>query len=151
MTDDRKRILEKVVQKRGKAIIKLLNTVNFQSDELTDLQNKYKRALLEMHECAHPCAFCGHSDDGDPRDQYDEGGDFKCYCCDNNGGDVDNWEFICEVEKDTPADAPPESPYLFKDGICPHCGGDTHGINDAPMQCGECGWTERQDGNEGAK
>jgi rubredoxin len=34
----------------------------------------------------------------------------------------------------------------FKDGVCPVCGGDTHGINNEPMRCELCGWV--QDGAE---
>lgn len=37
---------------------------------------------------------------------------------------------------------------LCKDGECPVCGRDTHGIDDEPMRCFSCGWVQ---GEEEAK
>ncbi|SDN14541.1 hypothetical protein [Acetanaerobacterium elongatum] len=38
----------------------------------------------------------------------------------------------------------------FTDGVCPKCGGQTHGIN-GPAKCWACGWTESQEDYEAAR
>ena len=38
--------------------------------------------------------------------------------------------------------AEPEKKIVFKDGICPKCGGPTHGVNNWPMKCANCGYEQ---------
>ncbi len=34
---------------------------------------------------------------------------------------------------------------ILKDGECPKCGEEAHGMNDGPMKCNHCGWVQDEE------